>query len=59
MATDAQIRASVKHNQKKGSITIRPPKELDEKIRQYAQKSGESLSEYILTAVQARMEKEQ
>lgn len=59
MSTDAQIRASVKYNQKKGSITLRPPKELDEKIRQYAQKSGETLSEYILKAVQARMDKEQ
>lgn len=59
MASDAQIRASVAHNKKMGSITIRPPKEIDSKIREAAKQAGESLSEYILKAVQARMEQEQ
>lgn len=55
MASDAQIRASVAHNKKMGSITLRPPKELDEQIRQAAQAAGESLSAYILEAVRCRM----
>lgn len=58
MASDAQIRASVAHNKKMGSITLRPSKELDEQIRQAAQKAGESLSGYILEAVRRRMEQE-
>ena len=59
MSRDAQIRASVAHNKKMGSITIRPPKEVDSQIRAAAKQAGESLSEYILKAVQARMEQEQ
>ena len=55
MASDAQIRASVAHNTKMGSITLRPPKELDEQIRQAAQQAGESLTAYILEAVRRRM----
>ena len=55
MASDAQIMASVAHNKKMGSITLRPPKELDEQIRQAAQAAGESLSAYILEAVRCRM----
>ena len=55
MASDAQIRASVAHNKKMGSITLRPSKELDEQIRQAAQAAGESLSGYILEAVRRRM----
>ena len=55
MASDAQIRASVAHNKKMGRITLRPPKELDEQIRQAAQAAGESLSAYILEAVRCRM----
>ena len=59
MSSDAQIRASVAHNKKMGSITIRPPKEVDAQIRAAAKQAGESLSEYILKAVQARMEQNQ
>lgn len=59
MSTNAQVRASVAYNKKMGSITIRPPKEIDEQIREAAKKSGETLSEYIIKAVQARMEQEQ
>ena len=59
MSSDAQIRASVANNKKMGSITIRPPKEVDSQIRAAAKQAGESLSEYILKAVQARMEQEQ
>lgn len=55
MASDAQIRASVAHNKKMGSITLRPSKELDEQIRQAAQAAGENLSGYILEAVRRRM----
>ena len=59
MASDAQIRASVNHNKKMGSITIRPSKELDQEIRAAAQAAGESLTTYILEAVRRRMEQEQ
>ena len=55
MASDAQIRASVAHNKKMGSITLRPSKELDEQIRQAAPAAGENLSGYILEAVRRRM----
>lgn len=58
MASNAQIRASVAHNKKMGSITLRPSKELDEQIRQAAAQSGESLTAYILEAVRRRMEQE-
>ena len=58
MASDAQIRASVAHNKKMGSITLRPSKELDGQIRQAAQAAGENLSGYILEAVRRRMEQE-
>ena len=43
MSSDAQIRASVAHNKKMGSITIRPPKEVDSQIRAAAKQAGESL----------------
>ena len=39
MSRDAQIRASVAHNKKMGSITIRPPKEVDSQIRAAAPNS--------------------
>lgn len=58
MASNAQIRASVAHNKKMGSITLRPSKELDEQIRKAAVQEGESLTAYILEAVRRRMEQE-
>lgn len=55
MATEAQIKASVKHNRTKDSITIRPDKEKGEKIRKAAEESGVSVTEYILNAIEKYM----
>lgn len=57
--SQAQIKASIAHNQKKDSITIRPDKETGLKIRTAAQEVGESVTTYILEAVRRRMEQEQ
>lgn len=55
MATEAQIRASVKHNKTKDSITLRPSKEEGQQIRQAAAASGQSVQQYILDAVRQKM----
>ena len=57
MATKAQIKASVKHNREKDSITIRPDKETGAKIRRAAEEGGVSVTEYILTAIKEHMNK--
>ena len=59
MATEAQIRAAVKHNQSKGAIMLRIPRDKDEAIRQAAERAGVSLTAYILKAIEDRMNKEQ
>lgn len=56
MATEAQIKASVTHNKKMGSITIRPSKDIDAAIRQAAADANETLSEFILKSVQQRID---
>lgn len=56
MATEAQIKASVAHNKKMGSITIRPSKDIDAEIRQAAADANETLSEFILKSVQQRID---
>lgn len=58
MASEAQIRASIKWNRSQDSITIRPSKETGEKIRAAAADCGESVTAYILNAVRRRMESE-
>lgn len=58
MASEAQIRASIKWNRSQDSITIRPAKEAGEKIRAAAADCGESVTAYILEAVRLRMELE-
>lgn len=58
MASEAQIRASIKWNRSQDSITIRPSKETGEKIRAAAADCGESVTAYILNAVRRRMELE-
>lgn len=57
MATKAQIKASVKHNREKDSITIRPDKETGAKIRQAAHDAEMTVTEYILTAIKSYMNK--
>lgn len=56
--TPAQIRASVNYNRRQDSITIRPSKSNGAMIRKAASISGQSLQNYILDAVKARMESE-
>lgn len=57
MVSDAGVRASVKYNQKRDSITIRPTKEEGEAIRKRAAERGQSVSGYLLEL--ARAEREQ
>lgn len=58
MASEAQIRASVRYNQSKDSITIRPSKEDGAEIRQAAAAAGQSVQGYILEACAEKMERE-
>ena len=54
MASPAQIKASVKYNQSKDSITIRPSKEEGAQIRDDAERAGQSIQQYILQACAER-----
>jgi len=58
MSTEAQIRASVKHNQTKDAIMLRPSKREGAEIRAAAAAAGQSVQGYILDAVRERMQKE-
>lgn len=58
MASEAQIRASVRYNQSKDSITIRPTKEDGAEIRQAAAAAGQSVQGYILEACAEKMQRE-
>lgn len=58
MATDAQVRAAVKHNKTRDSITLRPSKADGAQIRQAAADAGQSVTAYIMDAVRARMEQD-
>lgn len=58
MASAAQVRASVKFNQSKDSITIRPSKEDGAAIRAAAAAAGQSVQGYILQACQERQARE-
>lgn len=59
MSTEAQIRASIKYNKGKDYFGIRPDKEIGHKIREAAEKSWQSIQQYILQAVLERMEKDE
>lgn len=56
MGSEAQTKASVKHNRTKASITIRPDKETGAKIRMAAKERGISVTELILKAVKEYIE---
>lgn len=56
MGSEAQTKASVKHNKKKDSITIRPDREIGTKIRTAAEDRGISVTEFILNAVEKYIE---
>lgn len=59
MATsEAQKRASYKWNSSRDNITIRPDKETGAQIRQAAADAGQSVQQYILQAVNDRMNAE-
>ena len=57
MATsEARIRANVKYNKSRDNIMVRPSKEIGQQIRQAAADAGQSVQQYILQAVNDRME---
>lgn len=58
MASEAQIRASVRYNQSKDSITIRPSKEDGAAVRAAAATAGQSVQGYIMQACTERMQRE-
>ena len=58
MATsEARIRANVKYNKSRDNIMIRPRKDIGQQIRQAAADAGQSVQQYILQAVNDRMQK--
>lgn len=58
MASPAQIKANIKYNKSRDSITIRPTKEDGAQIRADAAAAGQSLQAYILQACKERMERD-
>lgn len=58
MATEAQIRAAVKHNRTKDCIMIRPTKADGGTVRAAAADAGQSLHDYILQACKERMQRD-
>lgn len=56
--SDAHKKASNKWNSSRDNIMIRPDKETGAQIRQAAADAGQSVQQYILQAVTARMEQE-
>lgn len=57
-STDAQIKASVKYNQSRDNIMIRPKKDDGKRIRAAADKAGQSVQAYILQAIDERIERD-
>ena len=55
ISTDAQIKASVKYNQSRDNIMIRPTKEDGQIIRAAAKAAGQSVQAYVLQAVMCRI----
>ena len=58
MASPAQIRANVRYNRNRDSITIRPSREDGAAVRQAAAAAGQSVQGYILQACTERMARE-
>ena len=58
MASPAQIKANIKYNKSRDSITIRPTKEDGAQIRDDAERAGQSIQAYILQACQERRERD-
>lgn len=57
MASEAQIKANIKYNRSRDSITLRIPKEDGAQIRQAAADEGKSVTAYIMQAVKEYMDK--
>ena len=57
-STEAQIKASVKYNQSKDNIMIRPDKDEGGAIRNAAKAAGQSVQAYVLQAIRERMERD-
>lgn len=58
MASPAQIKANIKYNKSRDSITIRPTKEDGAQIRDDAERAGQSIQNYILQACQERRDRD-
>lgn len=58
MASPAQIKANIKYNKSRDSITIRPTKEDGAQIRDDAAAAGQSIQTYILQACQERRDRD-
>ncbi len=58
MASPAQIKANIKYNKSRDSITIRPTKEDGAQIRDEAERAGQSIQNYILQACAERRERD-
>ena len=57
--TAAKAATNAKHGAKLDQIMIRPYKEEGRQIREAAQRADQSVNQYVLDAVRARMEREQ
>lgn len=55
MSTEAEKRAVANYQKKRDNIMIRPDKDTGAQIRQAAANAGQSVQQYILQAVTARM----
>ena len=58
MASAAHVRATVKYNRSRDSITIRPEREEGAAIRAAAAEAGQSIQQYILQAAAERRERD-
>lgn len=58
MSTEAQIKASVKYNKSRDYFGLRPDKKTGKAIREAAANAGQSVQQYILQAVQKRIEQD-
>lgn len=56
--TDARRRANDKYQEKLDSFSIRTTKEHGQKIRDAAQRAGVSLNQYVLDAIDSKLENE-
>ena len=58
MASDAKLKANAKYIATLDRIVIQPKKDKGQQIRQAAAEAGQSVQQYILQAVNDRMQKD-